>query len=278
MSHTERNIGIYIDCLQTPEEVPQEIDEWIVCRSFDDFKNQISEIKKVPELLSLGFPLDEASMAWCLNPDNEGSRYPYEKGGETTMKCLVFLYQLCKKNSLVYKDITIHTEQQQAVHDLRTFIVGTSKELGIDPPLKVKQWEIKDDFQSGPNWKAFVKVSNPPPFRVRGYLLSNGRLQSDYVCSISGCYNTHIIATDREPTIFNVPTTLSTQVNLCDYPRLIPHMLKPLRDNVLNARKMNGIYTVLLEQDISPDNAIEAARKGSLTEALNYLQARGKKW
>lgn len=273
-----KRIGIYIDWLQTPEEVPQEIDEWIVCRSFDDFKNQISEIKKVPELLSLGFPLDEASMAWCLNPDNEGTRYPYEKGGETTMKCLVFLYQLCKKNSLIYKDITIHTEQQQAIHDLRTFIVGTSKELGIDPPLKVKQWEIKDDFQSGPNWKAFVKVSNPPLFNVPGQLLESGRIQSNYVCSKSGCYNGHTIATYREPTIFNTYSLGVKQINLCDYPHLIPHMLKPLRDNVLKCRKYIQTYWELLDNDISPKNALDAATEGDYTKAIEYLEKRGSKW
>lgn len=153
-------IGIYVDFLQTPIEVPENIEKWIICRNFEQFSKEISELKSIPEILSLGGALDRKSLEWCLNPDNEGKRFPYEEGLETAMKCLVMTYQICHKNNLVYKDITLHGEHPQLNRDMLVFISHTCRPMGITPPVKLYQWGISSDYENEPNYQIFKEVSN----------------------------------------------------------------------------------------------------------------------
>lgn len=148
--------AVYIDFMQTPIELPDGVEKWIICRSFDDFVKVILELKSVPDIISLGGPLNKKAIEWCLNPDNVQTNDLYQDSeAETVLKCLVFLYHTCKKNNLVYKKIYLHGEDTRLNNDIFRFVNQTSKEMGITPPTKVHQWAISPDYEKEPNYQIF---------------------------------------------------------------------------------------------------------------------------
>lgn len=257
----------YVSYLQEPVG-----EDWTVIRSFEEFKQELIKLKKIPDHISFDYSLDEKSLRWCLDPKNEGTAPPYHDGMETTIKCLVFLNQVCLKNSLTYKDISLVCEHPQALFDLRNFIVLSAKEQGVVPQFDQHQVEIRDDFHKSSNYRKFLKIkeSVDRPFKIEGKLTEGRIIASDgYHCS-------HKIATPTEPTVYQYWGT-GTPIDLLDYPKLIPHMLVPLRKKVLEAQRKNKVYFELVAQGISPENAKEAANQ-SLKNPMDYLKERGMTW
>lgn len=143
----------YVSYLQEPKE-----EGWLVLKSFEEFKQALIDLRRVPDHISWDYSLDEQSVRWCLDPKNEGTKPPYDQGMETTIKCLVFLHQTCLRNSLTYKHMSLVCTHPQALFDLRNFITLSAKEQGIVPDFDQHQVEIREDYEQTENYQKFLKI------------------------------------------------------------------------------------------------------------------------
>lgn len=142
---------LYVDWLSSPQEKG-----WAVIRSFQEFKQQFEE--GPPDMISFGYELDEKSCDWIQNPENAGTKPPYEEGMETSLKCLVYLYKVCQVNSIPYPEINIHTPHPQGQFDMVKFLRLTCNQMGTTPNFTVRPIDIADDYESGPNYKKFKQI------------------------------------------------------------------------------------------------------------------------
>lgn len=146
--------------MTSPKE-PVEGYDWTIMRSFDEFRNWVVENKKVPDLLCLDFELSESAYRWTLDGANEGVKFPYENQGiETTMKCLVFLWNVCNQNSLTMPEILIKTDYPQGRYDLSHFLELTAKQRGETANFRFVEMEITEDYLKEPNYKIYKSIES----------------------------------------------------------------------------------------------------------------------
>ena len=147
----EKKLGLYLDWMATPVE-NYEIN-WITLRSYADFKNWITIHKKIPQVISLGYELCEEAWKYTFR----GEQIPVVEV-ETTLMPLAFLRATIDKNGLEYPEFYIHTPNEAGIVELRAYIEGTCKQMGLTPKYKVFQVEISEYYEKEENYQKFLKI------------------------------------------------------------------------------------------------------------------------
>lgn len=148
----KKRIGLYIDNIQTVKEIPPLIDEWVILRTYEEVKDWFNENKYIPELISLGFQLDEKYWKWTLAHEI-GERIPYEELGHGSCASVtIWLIDLCRRNDFTLNKVSIHTPHQLAARQMQKAI----NDFKPEQDCFLHQFEIEEP--SGENYEKFLRI------------------------------------------------------------------------------------------------------------------------
>lgn len=143
----DEKIGLYLDDCRIPIETPPTISEWVVVKSYDEFKqvlyDYIKEHHKIPYLISFDHDLAEEHYDH-FNRGILGSQPPYlefkEKTGAHAAKLLT---AICEKNNLQINKVCVHSHNPVGALNIQTLINGWKKEHGQDQDCFMMKFKFK---------------------------------------------------------------------------------------------------------------------------------------
>lgn len=164
-------LGIWVDWLTTPKEIPPVISKWIILRSYEEFKQWFNDNHFIPNLISFNFPLSEEYLRYVmLNP--VGTPIVYETlGNGSGASCAVFLKFLCEKNDLKPKRICIHgNRDDRGCREMQKFINSWKEEQDcFMATFEIE--DIEDTIVKDPvakiNYELFLKIQDEVEEKIK---------------------------------------------------------------------------------------------------------------
>lgn len=167
----EDKIGLYVDWLTSPREIPPVISKWICIRSYEEFKQWFNDNHFIPELISFNFPLSEDYLRYVmLNP--VGTPIVYETlGSGSGASCAVFLSHLLSKNNLKAKRLCIHgNRDDRGCREMQKFInSGKEEQDCFMTTFEIEDMEevVKKDPVAKANYEVFLKIQEEVEDKVQ---------------------------------------------------------------------------------------------------------------
>jgi len=167
----EDKIGLWVDWLTSPKELPPILNSWCIIRSYEEFKQWFNDNHFIPELISFNFPLSEEYIRYVmLNP--VGTPIVYETlGSGSGASCAVFLSHLLSKNSLKAKRICIHgNRDDRGCREMQKFINSWKEEQDcFMTTFEIEDMEevIKKDLIAKANYEVFLKIQEEVEDKIK---------------------------------------------------------------------------------------------------------------
>lgn len=149
----EQRIGLFVDWIATPKEIPPNISSWQIIRTYEEFKQWFTDNHFIPKMISFNFELSEEYMRYTLsNPI--GTPIIYETlGNGSGASCAVFLKHLCDKNNLKLNKVCVHGDRNnRGCIEIQKFINSWKEEQDCF----MAEFEIYEP--SGENYEKFLKI------------------------------------------------------------------------------------------------------------------------
>ena len=118
-------IGLYLDDQRTPTELPPQIDNWMVVRSYKEFVNELVDFvklhKELPALISFDHDLGPEHIK--NYHENKGNPIPYDQIEEMTgLHCAKFLTALMEKNNLKPNYLSVHSHNPVGAENIERWL------------------------------------------------------------------------------------------------------------------------------------------------------------
>lgn len=140
-------LGLYLDDVRTPTEVPPNIDEWKVVRSYTEFRDflygYVKENKKFPELVSLDHDLSTEHIQFYH--ENQGEPIRYEEFKEKTgLHCAKLMIELAEKNNIPLNYVCVHSHNPIGASNILNFVNFYLKQKGdLEKPCFQMRFKFK---------------------------------------------------------------------------------------------------------------------------------------
>lgn len=159
----EKDIGLFLDDIRTPAEVPPQIKEWKVVRTYEEYvdflNNYCRQFKELPPIISLDHDLSVAAMEFHLM-NEPGVMIDYEKiGDKTGMHCLKYTVELCRINGIKMDNkMIIHSANWVGAELMMKFCNSFKEEQGLEQDCFKIHWKVTEDYKEMNNYKEFLKL------------------------------------------------------------------------------------------------------------------------
>lgn len=156
-------VGIWLDDIRLPDEVPSIIDKWILTKNDDEFKKAFvdyyKEFRTLPVLVSLDHDLSSEHMEFYLsNP--KGTPIPYETFKEKTgIHSLKFVMEVCRVNNIEPNfKVFIHSNNPVGSFNMQVLANDYKKKAGLPQDAVQHKWKYKDVDVNNENYTKYLEI------------------------------------------------------------------------------------------------------------------------
>ena len=159
----ERDVGLFLDDIRTPSEVPPQIKEWKVVRTYEEYveflNNYCRQYRALPPIISLDHDLSVRAMEFHL-ANKRGTMIDYEViGDKTGMQCLEDTIELCRKRGfLMDVKVIIHSANPVGARLMQDLCNNFKKYQSLPEDCFLHKWEVTEGYADMENYKEFLNL------------------------------------------------------------------------------------------------------------------------
>lgn len=141
----KQKIGVFLDDVYIPDEIPPYIDSWVTCNSVQKFKefitNYYSENKNLPEIISIDGCMDIDQEAYMVNKQFGVILYSRFKK-DTGLAAAKWLTEFVKENKIIAENtrIAVHEPFVMMANDIMFWFMEGQKDF--NPVTFQYKWKV----------------------------------------------------------------------------------------------------------------------------------------